>query len=129
MPFTLYDYLDASGVNEFKEWTNQLQSKERGKLNEKIDKLSEHGDTLYPHMLTGTPVAGIQKLRVQGRVKLRPLLCKGPVKIDKEYTLLMGAKEVGSKWVPSKAPEKADAIRSVVAANPTTRRTFHERVD
>lgn len=128
MAFTLYDYLSEAGVNEFKEWTKGLQSKERAKLNEKLDKLHEHGDTLHPHMLTGTSVAGIQKLRVQGGVKLRPLLCKGPVDIASEYTLLMGAKEVGSKWLPKDAPTKANTRKAEVAANPTGRRKPHERV-
>lgn len=128
MAFTLYDYLSESGANEFKEWTEGLQSKERAKLNEKIDKLQEHGDALYPHMLTGTSVAGIQKLRVQGGVKLRPLLCKGPIDVESEYTLLMGAKEVGNKWVPKKAPETASGRKAEVAANPARRRKLHERV-
>lgn len=128
MAFVLYNYLSATGTNEFKEWTEGLQSKERGKLNEKIDKLEQHGDALYPHMLAGTSVAGIQKLRVQGPVKLRPLLCKGPVSVATEYTLLMGAKEVGNKWTPKKAPEQADAKKSDVATSPATRRKLHERV-
>lgn len=128
MAFTLYDFLSESGNNEFKEWTENLQSKERAKLNEKLDKLQEHGDTLYPLMLTGTDVAGIQKLRVQGGVKLRPLLCKGPVDIASEYTLLMGAKEIGDKWVPKDAPKKANDKKAEVAANPLGRRKLHERV-
>lgn len=128
MAFTLYDYFSESGVNEFKEWAEGLQSKERAKLNEKLDKLQEHGDTLYPHMLTGTSVAGIQKLRVQGGVKLRPLLRKGPVDMASEYTLLMGAKEVGNKWVPKNAPKTASDRKAEVAANPVGRRKLHERV-
>jgi len=128
MVFALYDYVSESGTNEFKDWTEGLQSKERAKLNEKLDKLQEHGDALYPHMLTGTDVAGIQKLRVQGGVKLRPLLCKGPVAIAAEYTLLMGAKEVGSKWVPKSAPKTANDRKSAVSVSPATRRKPHERV-
>ena len=39
MVFALYDYVSESGTNEFKDWTEGLQSKERAKLNEKLDKL------------------------------------------------------------------------------------------
>lgn len=95
MPFLIYDYVNHYGQNEFKDWASRLEKPQRGKLNERIDKLALYGDALYPEMLTGTNVAGIQKLRVRGKVQLRPLLCKGPINVEHEYTMLMGAKEVG----------------------------------
>lgn len=128
MPFLIYDYVNRHGLNEFKEWTLGLEKSQRAKLNEKIDKLTLFGDQLYPEMLTGTCVAGIQKLRVKGNVQLRPLLCKGPVNIQNEYTLLMGAKEVGSKWVPKGAPSTAATIKAEVIKDPAKRRAKHERV-
>jgi hypothetical protein len=128
MLFDLFDYVNANGVNEFKKWTQDLQKPQRAKLNEKLDKLAQHGDDLHPNMLTDTSVPGIQKLRVKGNVQLRPLLCKGPVNIHSEYTLLMGAKEVGDKWLPKNAPTTADGKKSAVVANSTKRRKLHERV-
>lgn len=129
MPFLIFDYKNKHGLNEFKEWTLGLEKPQRAKLNEKIDKLSLHGDQLYPEMLTGTSVAGIQKLRVKvGNVQLRPLLCKGPVNMQNEYILLMGAKEVGDKWVPKEAPSMAATKKAEVIKDPTKRRIEHERV-
>jgi hypothetical protein len=127
MKYALYDFLDANSVNIIKKWAAGLQKAERGKLREKIDKLAMHGDALHPHMLSDTAVPGIQKLRVQGGVKLRPLLCKGPVEVASEYTLLLGAKEVGSKWSPKDAPNTANHNKKAVAADTTSRRSKHER--
>ena len=123
-----YDYVNEHGQNEFKEWTLGLEKPQRAKLNEKIDKLALYGDQLYPEMLSGTTVAGIQKLRAKGNVQLRPLLCNGPIDIKHEYTLLMGAKEVGGQWVPKGAPSKAAKLKAEVIKNHTKRRTKHERV-
>ena len=128
MPFLIYDYVNHQGQNEFENWTSGLQKIQRGKLNERIDKLALYGDALYPEMLAGSGVAGIQKLKVRGNVQLRPLLCKGPINVNDEYTLLMGAKEVGSKWVPKDAPSTADTRKAEIINDPTNRRANHERV-
>lgn len=126
MTYNLYDYVSLSGRNEFKKWTHSLQSGQRGKLAEKLDKLAQHGDDLYPQMLSGTPVPGIQKLRVHGNVQLRPLLCNGPIFNDKEYTLLMGAKEVGGIFVPTDAPNTAKNRKDQVIFDHDSRRIKHE---
>ena len=128
MTYALFDYVKENGDNDFRLWTEGLQIKERAKLNEKLDKLATYGDELYPHLLTDTDVPGIQKLRVKGNVQLRPLLCRGPVFVGKEYTLLFGAKEVGGKLQPANAPTKAGDRKAQVKANPQSRRKLHERV-
>lgn len=128
MTFKLFDYVDLSGKNSFKKWTEGLQVTQKAKLNEKLDKLAQHGNSLYPHMLTDTKVSGIQKLRVKGNVQLRPLLCKGPVDVLGEFTLLFGAKEVSSKLVPKDAEDKAKDIKAEVKKDPVNRRKDHERV-
>lgn len=134
MQFVLYDFVNVQGKNEFKEWAASLEKRERAKLNEKLDKLAQHGDELYPEMLAGTSVSGIQKLRSHGKVQLRPLLCKGPLinektgKIEDAYTLLMGAKEIGSKWNPPEAPEKANKKKKELIDSKGKMRCKHERV-
>jgi hypothetical protein len=89
MIFTLFDYTSENGKNDIKEWTGGLQKAERAKLNAKLDMLALKGHELFPQVLTDTPTPGIQKLRVKGKVQLRPMLCKGPVDKEKEYTLLI----------------------------------------
>ena len=128
MTFELFDYVNIHGVNEFSKWSSSLQKVQLAKLNEKLDALAMHGDALHPHMLTDTHVSGIKKLRVQGNVKLRPLLCNGPADVKNEYTLLKGAKEIGGIWSPAAAPKKANQIKTEVSNDLQNRRKKHERV-
>lgn len=127
MTFALYDYLDIKGSNDFKKWTLSLGKQARAKLNAKLDMLARHGPGLWPHVLTGTPTPGIQKLRVKGTVQYRPMLCDGPIQMGSEYTLLLGAKEVQSKFVPVDADQIADG-RKLEIISDITRRVKHERV-
>lgn len=127
MAFTLFDYIDAHGANDFAAWSRELQKPQRAKLNAKIDMLRMYGEELVPHVLTDTPVPGIRKLRVKGNVQLRPLLCRGPHNSDSEYTFLMGATERDGDFDPLDAPETADARRAAVAGD-IRRRCDHERV-
>lgn len=124
----LYDYVDERGVNSFKEWSSRLEKKDLARLNSKLDMLRIQ-PTLPPQLLAG-PLEGvpIYKLRINGRVALRPMLCKGPVNNDREFTLLFGATEKDRKLVPRNAVSQADDRRRKVIANPTQRRCAHERV-
>lgn len=128
MTFKLYDYLNAKGKNEFKEWCEKLEKSHLIKLNEKLDKLILYGEGLIPNLLSDTPVPGIKKIRVRGNVQLRPLLCRGPVHITEEFTLLMGAKEIGGKWSPADAPKTAKIKKQDVIDDPVRRRRDHENV-
>lgn len=128
MIYRLFDYVNPEGINEFKAWTEGLEKVQRAKLNERLDKLEHHGDVLIPQVLSPTHVAGILKLRIHGNVQLRPLLCRGPVDVRHEFTILMGAKEIGDKWSPKGAPEIAEIKKNDVKANPSMRRRDHERV-
>jgi hypothetical protein len=124
----LYDYVDARGVNSFKEWSSRLEKTDLARLNSKLDMLGKE-PALPPQLLAG-PLAGvpIYKLRINGRVALRPMLCKGPVDKDAEFTLLFGAFERDRKLVPGDAVSQAEARRKKVIASPRQRRCPHERV-
>ena len=126
--FTLYDYVDGIGRNSFKEWTKTLQKDELAKLNQKLDMLRREPE-LPPQLLAG-PLEGkpIYKLRINGRVALRPMLCKGPINNDSEFTILMGATEKDRVLIPADAVDQAANRRTEVIANPGRRRTPHERV-
>lgn len=127
--FPIYDYVDAHGRNEFKDWSSKLQKPERAKLNESIDKLMLYGEGLYPQLPTDSEVPGILKLRITAaKVQLRPLLCRGPVNPGREFTFLLGAKEKDSKWSPKNAPATAEQNKLRITANSDTRRTEHEKV-
>jgi hypothetical protein len=61
----------------------------------------------------------IYKLKVRGEKALRPLLCKGPLDMDGEFTFLLGAIEVNSQL--DEDAEDAEARRSIVIADPSRR--------
>jgi hypothetical protein len=128
MAYALFDYVSENGKNEFKTWTQGLEGAQRGKLNSKIRMLEQHGDGLFPELLTSTGAPGILKLRIKGNVQLRPMLCRGPVNTGAEYTFLLGAKEVGGKLVPTGADQIAAHNKDRVVANPENRRKKHEHV-
>lgn len=128
MSFSLYDYVNQKGENAFKEWAEGLQKVERAKLNERLDKLALNGESLLPLMLSDTNVPGIRKLKIKGKVQLRPLLCRGPVDVHSEYTMLLGAIEKGDAWLPKRAPETALTLKNDVINDPTSKRKKHERV-
>lgn len=128
MPYLLFDYVAESGENEIAAWTRRLQTPNRAKLNAKLDMLQKVGPACRPQVLTGTPHAGIQKIRVHGPVQLRPLLCEGPVNVKVEFTLLAGAKEIGSKLKPDGVLDAAVTRKQAVIANPAARRIAHVRV-
>ena len=89
--------------------------------------LASNGLRLLPDILAGTDTPGILKLKVKGKVQLRPMLCKGPINNDKEFTLLIGATERDFCLVPDKADEKADDRKKIIIMN-SNRRCNHERV-
>lgn len=128
MPFLLYDYVSSNAVNEFRAWTKTLQPAERGKLNQKLDMLAREGEALLPNTLTGTNAPGIFKLRIHGKVQLRPMLCRGPIDQETAYTLLAGAKEVGSVLKPADIESIANGRKTEVIQDPANRRKAHERI-
>ena len=129
MSFQLYDYRNDKGVNCIKEWTLGLQKESRARLNSKLDMLEQHGTGLPPKLLSDTRVPGIKKLRITGKhiPTLRPMLCKGPINNDLEFTLLQGAIEQDRKLVPSDADSIAEANKQLILES-QFRRCTHERV-
>lgn len=126
----LYDFLNDDGTNDISAWTRTLAKKQQAKLYERLDKLELYGEDLFPDSLSPTKVNGVLKLKCKGNVQLRPMVCRGPINLvlGKEYTLLHGAKEVGSKLVPADAPAKASQRKDQVVADPDKRRRTHEKV-
>lgn len=125
----LYDYLDRRDINDFEIWSRRLEKPDRARLSQKLRMLETVGPDLPPQLLAG-PIkshAHIYKLRINGRIALRPLLCKGPINMDIEFTLLKGATEVDREWNPRNAPDIAEMRRQEVRNDPT-RRCSHVRV-
>jgi hypothetical protein len=120
MAWGVYEFLDSRGGRVIVQWawTVRIQKKARTLLDQKIDLLREHGPDLPPGLLSPGPIDGghIYKLKVRGPIMLRPLLCKGPFLMTKEYTLLQGAIERGGV-LPMKDIEKAEENRQTLVIN------------
>ena len=105
MTYKLYDFVDGKGINQIKKWTQGLQKRDRVRLNRKLDLLEQSGKDLPPGLLSDTDSSKIKKLRITGRKvpTLRPMLCRGPINVETEFTILQGAIEQDRKLVPSDA--------------------------
>src|SRR5580700_1618306 len=128
MKSSTYDYVHPVEGNLMKSWSLGLQKKERAKLNSKIDALSMHGADLIPGILAPTGTPNIFKLKAQGQVKLRPMVCESPGVGEAAFTFLLGAKEISWDYDPRDAPNLAADIRNDLREHPE-RRVEHERVN
>src|SRR5215467_14566416 len=91
MPWKIYDHRDRRGQNPVLAWCVRLEKKDLARMNQRIDILEEKGKDLCPGLagpLHGSP--HLYKIKVNGNVAPRLLLCKGPIDMEAEYTLLLG---------------------------------------
>ena len=128
--YSLWDFLSARAENMILRWVkdDRLTMRDRAALNNKLSRLAQIDFKLAieTKFLAGPIHPHIYKLIVKGDVMLRPMLCRGPVNNELEYTLLLGAVETGGK-LPKGAKEKAAENRDTVILD-ETRRTPHERI-
>jgi len=130
MAWRIYEHTDADGHSSIGNWLIEqaVTERDRGQLVMKMDLLAKHGADLPPKLLAG-PIKSkrnpkmqshIYKLRINGDKALRPLLCRGPIDMDGEYTMLCGAIELNS--VLDTDAEDAEIRRQEIIANPNRRR-------
>jgi hypothetical protein len=125
--WTLYEFLDTRGRGIIAAWIEdaRLQTKAIAQLNQKLHLLEVSGPDLSPKLLAGTDERHIYKLRVKvPKMQLRPLLCRGPIAPQVEFTLLLGAIERNNS-LPKKALGQAVTNRQTILDNPKRRR-LHE---
>lgn len=128
MSWIIYEFLNARGRGIIEEWLEgeRFQKAAIIRLNQKLDLLEQSGPELSPNLLAGTGKRHIYKLKVKApKMQLRPLLCRGPVSMDTEFTLLLGAVERNNKLLPAAALERAADNRGTILNNPQRRR-LHE---
>ena len=128
MTWTIWEFLDGRGLGILEIWLlkKKIQKKARATLNQRIDWLRRFGPEA-PNLLAGPIYKHIYKLRVKAQgIQLRPMLCKGPIDNEREFTLLLGAIEKGNKLQPRDAPERAEVNREEILRDPL-RRHVHER--
>jgi hypothetical protein len=112
--------------------TERVGKLELAKLNQKMDMLVTTEPGLAPKLLAG-PIKSkkypkqqshIYKLIIHGDRMLRPMLCRGPIDTDKEYTMLLGAIEKNN--VLDSDASEASSVRESILVNQRMRRA-HER--
>jgi hypothetical protein len=123
----IFDYCDHRSRNLIEEWlNNDLQIPERARIIRKLDALRDNGPELSSDLLSDTRSRHIKKIRVNGRVAPRLLLCRGPVNMAaQEFTLLFGCTERDRAFVPANAIATAEEHREYVIADPQRRRRKH----
>src|SRR5260370_26471367 len=134
MIWNIFDAVDKNSASNLVVWLAKEKIKKRdiGQLNQKIDMLEQHGPDLPPKLLAGPIkskrnkriVSHIYKLIIHGDRMLRPMLCKGPIDVPNEFTMLLGAIEVGGVLDTDSAD--AETIRLAIVADQTLRKN-HER--
>jgi hypothetical protein len=125
----VYDFIDACHGNVVGSWIRGLSTSDRAKFKLKIRYLSdvEYDEAIRGKLLQGPIYKHVYKLKIHGDIMLRPLLCRGPINNDVEYTLLAGAKEENFNLVPEDAPEVAENRRAEVIGDPSNRRQIRVR--
>lgn len=83
---------------------------------------------MVPKLIAGVKgYRHIYKLQIGGKVRLRPLLCRGPMPTDDKnqvLTFLIGARERDMKFVPRDAPKKAKQRREDLITGNAIRRPY-----
>jgi hypothetical protein len=128
MSWAIFDHRDKRGQNPIRIWCERLQKQDLARMNKKLDLLAQSGHELCPGLginLRGGP--HLYKIKINGRVAARLIFCKGPINMELEYTLLLGAFETDNK-LPEGTLEMAESYRKDVIADPANRRGAHERV-
>jgi hypothetical protein len=128
MAYNLFDHVNLKGRTPLSNGLKGLRG-QLGKLNARLDTLQTAEPGLVPGIYHPTKSPHIKKLKIRGNVQLRPRLCLGPVDVRSEFTLLLGAREIGSKDDPPNADNIAEDLRQQVKADPNKRRCIHERVE
>ncbi len=134
MIWNIFDAVDKNSASNLVVWIakEKITKRDIGQLNQKIDMLEQHGPDLPPKLLAGPIkskrnkriVSHIYKLIIHGDRMLRPMLCKGPIDVPNEFTMLLGAIEVGGVLDTDSAD--AETIRLAIVADQTLRKN-HER--
>lgn len=134
MSWKIFDAIGRNNVSNIVIWIakERLTKRDIGQLNQKLDMLEQNGPDLSPGLLAG-PIKSkrnkrlpshIYKLRIFTDRMLRPMLCKGPIEVAKEFTMLLGAIETGNVLDTDAAD--AEEVRVAIIANPELRK-IHER--
>jgi hypothetical protein len=123
--YALFDFCTPRQESVISHWVHaeRLSKKDRAKLDQKLHRLSQIDFQLAigTKMLNGPLKKDIYKLIVHGQVMMRPMLCRGPLNMNTEYTLLVGAIERDRKLEPSTCVTDATTNRNILLKDASRR--------
>ncbi len=121
----LYEYVDRRGKGAISDWS--LQPSEQALLDLHMRQLKRVTDPNHlPGLFFGARKRAphIIKIKIGGKIRLRPMVCRGPMDSNREVTILFPAVERNGKLVPLDAPEIAERRRQEILADPRRRRRY-----
>jgi hypothetical protein len=124
----VYCFVSKRGQNVIREWLDELKvgAAQRAEFQLKLTLLENGGPDTVPGFITETPVAkNIYKAKIKGNkgwIQLRPMLCKGPLLLDQEFTFLLGVVEKDRVLIPKDWERRAQTNREIVVGDPKRRR-------
>jgi hypothetical protein len=122
--WTFMDFYEQ-GQNQVQAWLDSLppsqQKAVKSKLNQMINSLERLAELKPPQVKPLKGYEGILEMRfMAAKVQCRPLMARGPD--SKQVTILIGAKEIGNKFVPEWAPDEATKRRLLIQEKGRTQR-------
>jgi hypothetical protein len=125
----VYDFVDVQGRSVIGDWVRGLTPVDRARFKVKVRALVdlEYERAIGTKLLQGPINKHVYKLKIHGTIMMRPLLCRGPISNDTEYTLLAGAREENFKLIPADAPKQAERRRQQIIDDPINRRQIRAR--
>jgi hypothetical protein len=135
MSWKIFDALNNAGASNILAWIakKKITKHDIVRLNQRMDLLTASGLELAPGIFAGPVkskknkklVSHIYKIIIKGDRMLRPMFCKGPIDMDNEFTMLLGAIEVGDVLDTDSAD--AEKERQAIIKDPKRWRKTHER--
>jgi hypothetical protein len=123
---TLWAFFSERGRDTVMAWADRerLPTRVRAVLDQKCDVLrcQPFECVVHSKLLAGPIARHIYKLRLNGAIAVRIMLCRGPFDGEVAYTLLEGAVERDGKLVPRDAPDRAVRNRLTLIDDPHRRK-------
>jgi hypothetical protein len=114
--WTIFDFVNAGGVNEIRPWMDSLPKKAQARIDSIIRYLQIVDVWPGQYISDRKDCDKIYELRIaSGGVQYRPLGFFGPQR--REFTILLGATEKGGKLEPRDFCTIATRLRGLVNAN------------
>ena len=120
----LFEFVTSGGKGVISAWVKK-HPQHRGAMKARTDDLRKYGvgseETLPWCCHEGD---GIYKLKVRAKPQFRPHLCKGPISIDSEATLLATAIEENFTLEPSDIMARSKQRRAEIEADQNRRKPY-----